>query len=218
MARLLRAFLDQPPRPPGATAPGRGRYKAEDPQGESEKGSFTMNTAASRDAYGSLIEPTTLKIQRLLPGPIERVWAYVTDSELRRKWLAAGNMEMKAGTPFEFVWRNDELSDPPGKRPEGFGEEHRMQSRITELDPPRRISFTWSDTGDVSIELETKGKEVLLTLIHRRLPNRNYMLRVSAGWHMHLDVLVARANGRESDPFWDGWLRLTKEYDRRLPA
>jgi hypothetical protein len=35
---------------------------------------------------------------------------------------------------------------------------------------------------------------------------------------MHLDVLVARANGREPDPFWDGWLRLTKEYDRRLPA
>jgi uncharacterized protein YndB with AHSA1/START domain len=177
-----------------------------------------MNAAASRDAYGTLIEPTTLKIQRLLPGPIERVWAYVTDGELRRKWLAAGKMEMKAGTPFEFVWRNDELTNPPGKRPDGFGEEHRMQGRITELDPPKKISFTWADTGDVSIELETKGNEVLLTLIHRRLPNRNYMLRVSAGWHMHLDVLLARANGKEPDPFWDGWLRLTKEYDRRLPA
>jgi len=177
-----------------------------------------MNAAASRDAYGTLIEPTTLKIQRLLPGPIERVWAYLTESDMRRKWLAAGQMEMKVGAPFEFVWRNDELSDPPGKRPEGFGEEHRMQSRITELDPPRKISFTWSESGDVSIELETKGDGVLLTLIHRRLPNRNYMLRVSAGWHMHLDVLVARANGREPGPFWDGWLRLTKEYDRRLPA
>jgi uncharacterized protein YndB with AHSA1/START domain len=177
-----------------------------------------MNAAASRDAYGTLIEPTTLKIQRLLPGPIERVWAYVTDGELRRKWLAAGTMEMKAGTPFEFVWRNDELTSPPGKRPDGFAEEHRMAGRITELDPPRKISFTWADTGDVSIELETRGKDVLLTLVHRRLPNRNYMLRVSAGWHMHLDVLVARANGKDPDPFWDGWLRLTGEYDRRLPA
>jgi uncharacterized protein YndB with AHSA1/START domain len=177
-----------------------------------------MNAAASRDAYGTLIEPTTLKIQRLLPGPIERVWAYLTESDMRRKWLAAGKMEMKIGAPFEMVWRNDELTNPPGKRPDGFGEEHRMQGRITELDPPRKISFTWSETGDVSIELETRGSEVLLTLIHRRLPNRDYMLRVSAGWHMHLDVLVARANGREPDPFWDGWLRLTKEYDRRLPA
>jgi len=177
-----------------------------------------MNAAASRDAYGTLIEPTTLKIQRLLPGPIERVWAYLTESDMRRKWLAAGQMEMKVGSLFEFVWRNDELSDPPGKRPEGFGEEHRMQSRITELDPPRKISFTWSESGDVSIELETKGKEVLLTLIHRRLPNRNYMLRVSAGWHMHLDVLVARANDTEPPLFWDGWARLHEEYDHWLPT
>ena len=42
------------------------------------------------------------------------------------------------------------------------------------------------------------------TPIHRRLPNRNYVLRVSAGWHMHLDVLVARASGgKEPDPFWE---------------
>lgn len=176
-----------------------------------------MNAAASRDAYGSLIEPTTLKIQRLLPGPIERVWAYVTDGELRRKWLAAGKMEMKTGTSFEFVWRNDELTNPPGNKPEGFGEEHRMDSRITELDPPRKISFTWRDSGDVTIELEERGKDVLLTLIHRRLPSRSTMLMVGAGWHMHLDVLVARARGEEPAPFWDGWLKLKQDYDRRLP-
>ena len=176
-----------------------------------------MNAAATRDAYGTLIEPTTLKIQRLLPGPIERVWAYLTDSELRRKWLAAGKMEMKAGTPFELVWRNDELTNPPGNKPEGFGAEHRMASRITEFDPPRKIAFTWNGSGDVSIELEAKGDEVLLTLIHRRLPSRSTMLMVGAGWHMHLDVLVARARGEEPPPFWDGWLRLKQEYDRRLP-
>jgi uncharacterized protein YndB with AHSA1/START domain len=176
-----------------------------------------MNAAASRDAYGTLIEPTTLKIQRLLPGPIERVWAYLTDSDMRRKWLAAGKMELKVGAPFEFVWRNDELTNPPGNKPEGFGEEHRMQSRITELDPPRKITFTWNDSGDVTIELEAKGKDVLLTLVHRRLPNRNTMLMVGAGWHMHLDVLVARARGEEPPPFWDGWLKLKQDYDRRLP-
>ena len=59
-----------------------------------------MNDAATLDAYGVLIEPTTLKIQRLLPGPIERVWAYLTESDLRRQWLAAGEMEMKVGAPF----------------------------------------------------------------------------------------------------------------------
>jgi uncharacterized protein YndB with AHSA1/START domain len=49
-----------------------------------------MTELASLDTYGALIEPTTVKIQRLLPGPIERVWAYLTESDLRRQWLAAG--------------------------------------------------------------------------------------------------------------------------------
>ncbi len=165
-----------------------------------------------------LIEPATLKIQRLLPGPIERVWAYLTESELRRQWLAAGQMEMKVGAPFEFVWRNDELTDPPGERPTGFSEEFRLESRITELDPPRKLAFTWGNTGDVSFELEPEGSEVLLTVIHRRVPDRATLLNVSAGWHMHLDMLVARIMDNEPGPFWDGFSRLKTEYERRLPA
>ena len=178
-----------------------------------------MNARATPDAYGTLIEPATLKIQRLLPGPIERIWAYLTESDLRRKWLASGEMQMKVGAPFELVWRNDELTNPPGQKPPGFGDEHRMQSRITELDPPRKLSFTWGNNGDVTIELAPAGNRVLLTLIHRRLADRNMTLMVGAGWHMHLDILVARASGTEPEQsFWDGWSRLKQEYDKRVPA
>jgi uncharacterized protein YndB with AHSA1/START domain len=177
-----------------------------------------MTKSETPDAYGALIEPATLKIERLLPGPIERVWAYLTESELRRQWLAAGQMEMRVGTPFEFVWRNDELTNPPGQRPSGFGDEHRMQSQIIEFDPPRKLAITWQGSGNVSFELEPKGNKVLLTVIHRRLPDRATLLKVGAGWHMHLDVLVARATGEQPAPFWDGWSRLQKEYDRRMPA
>jgi uncharacterized protein YndB with AHSA1/START domain len=74
-----------------------------------------MTEAATlKNPYGALTEPTTLEIQRLLPGPIERIWAYLTESEMRRKWLAAGDMEMRVGALFELVWRNDELTNPPG--------------------------------------------------------------------------------------------------------
>ena len=107
-------------------------------------------------------------------------------------------MEMKVGAPFELVWRNDELTNPPGQRPPGFSDEHRMQSRIIELDPPRKLAFAWEGSGDVSFELEPKGDEVLLTVIHRRLPDRATLLRVGAGWHAHLDVLVARATGKRA--------------------
>jgi uncharacterized protein YndB with AHSA1/START domain len=168
--------------------------------------------------YGALAEPATLKIERLLPGPIERVWAYLTESDLRRQWLAGGQMTMKADAAFELVWRNDELTNPPGQRPPGFSEEHRMQSRITELAPPHKLAITWGNTGGVSFELEPKGNKVLLTVIHRRLPDRATMLNVSAGWHMHLDILAARAGGKEPAPFWDGFSRLKTEYGRRLPA
>jgi uncharacterized protein YndB with AHSA1/START domain len=176
-----------------------------------------MTKLATPDAYGVLTEPATLKIQRLLPGPIERVWAYLTESELRRQWLAAGEMEMKAGASFELVWRNDELTSPPGQRPSGFSAEHRMQSRITEFDPPRKLAITWGNTGGVSFELEPAGSEVLLTVIHRRVLDRATLLKVSAGWHMHLDLLAARSAGKEPEPFWDGWSRLQKEYARRIP-
>ncbi|TCR91145.1 SRPBCC family protein [Rhizobium sp. BK376] len=177
-----------------------------------------MTDIASPSAYGMLTEPATMKIQRLLPGPIERIWAYLTDGDLRRQWLAAGQMEMKVGAPFELVWRNNELTNPPGHRPSGFSDEHRMESHIVELEPPHKLTFTWGNGGEVSFELEEKDAGVLLTVIHRRLPDRAITLMVGAGWHMHLDILVARVTATEPEPYWDGWSRLRADYDRMLPA
>ena len=177
-----------------------------------------MSELATLDAYGALTEPATLTIERMLPGPIERCWAYLTQSDLRRQWLAAGEMDLTVGAPFELVWRNDELSDPPSERPEGFPEEHRMESRVTELDPPRRLAIAWGRSGNVSFELEPRGDEVLLTVVHRRLPDRDTALKIAAGWHSHLDVLVAGMNGRPRPAFWESWSALHKEYGRRLPG
>ncbi len=168
--------------------------------------------------FGVLSEPATLTIRRLLPGPIERVWAYLTDGDLRRKWLASGEMNLSVGAPFTLTWRNDELSDPPGKRPEGFGEEHSMECRILALEPPRNLTFTWGQSSEVSFLLAPKGEEVELTVVHRRLPDRRTMLMVGPGWHSHLDILVARLNGRQPAPFWDSWLTLKTEYEQRLSA
>ncbi|MDB5444371.1 MAG: ATPase [Phenylobacterium sp.] len=178
-----------------------------------------MTETMTLDAYGALTdEPMTLRIQRSLPGPIDRVWAYLTENNLRRQWLASGEMELKAGAPFELVWRNDELTTPPGERPEGMPVENRMQTQITQIDPPRLLAFTWRGSSDVTFELEPRGDEVLLTVTHRRLPDRSTLLKVAAGWHTHLDILVARARGREPAPLWTTWSRLHAEYDARLPA
>ena len=177
-----------------------------------------MSASPGIDVFGVISAPATLKIQRMLPGPIERVWRYLTDGDLRRRWLAAGRMEQEVGAPFELVWRNDELTQPPGSRPTGFPEEQRMQSRITEIDAPRRRGITWGEGGEVTFELESRSDGVLLTVVHRRLPDRDTTLMVGAGWHMHLDILAARLAGAAPEPFWDGWSRLRAEYDVRLAS
>lgn len=177
-----------------------------------------MNDLTTLDAYGALIEPDSLEFRRLLPGPIERVWAYLTESDLRRRWLAAGEMDLKAGAEFELVWRNDELTDPPGQRPEGFGDEHRMTGRVIEADPPRRLVHTFGAASEVSYELAPAGDRVLLTVRHHRAPDRGALLSVSTGWHAHLAVLEALLEGRKPAPHWDVFSRLKAEYDRRLPA
>jgi uncharacterized protein YndB with AHSA1/START domain len=168
------------------------------------------------NSYGEMIEPTTLKIQRVLPGSAERVWEYLTKSELRRQWLASGNMEAKAGAPFELTWRNNELTTPPGKTPEGFGAEHTMKSQIIEWDPPRKLAFTWGSGGDVTFTLEPRGERTLLTVVHTGLVDRGIRTKVGPGWHAHLDVLAARMGGVEPEPFWDHWSRLQKEYEKRV--
>ena len=93
-----------------------------------------------------------------------------------------------------------------------------MESRIIELDPPRKLVFNWGkDDSDVSMVLEPRGEKVLLTVVHRRLPTRGMMVGVSTGWHAHLDMLAVRLSGETSEPFWDHFSRLRAEYDRRIP-
>ena len=46
---------------------------------------------------------------------------------------------------------------------------------------------------------------MLLTLIHRRVPDRATLLNVSAGWHMHLDISpLARQAGSRNRSGTDG--------------
>lgn len=175
-----------------------------------------MTTALTQDNFGVLTEPATLTIERRLPGPVERVWSYLTDSDLRRQWMAAGAMEEKVGAPVEFIWRNDELTDPPGARPEGFAEEHRMTCEVTAIDVPHLLSISWGNTGGVTFTLQEKGDEVLLTVVHRRIEDPAVRLNVSAGWHAHIDVLDARLRGRTPAPHWDNWTALRSLYAERL--
>lgn len=165
------------------------------------------------DDFARMQDGRTLVIQRWLPDPVDRIWRYLTDSDLRQTWLAAGQMDLTPGAEMELVWRNDGLSAAQDPRPEGFPAEQRMQSRVIAVDPMRRLCFAWG-AGDVTFDLEPKGDKVLLTLTHRGLDAAP--LGVAAGWHTHLDILSARAGDRAAPSFWSAWTGLRAVYQARL--
>ncbi len=168
--------------------------------------------------FGQVISPRTIEMQRLLPGPIERIWDYLTKSDLRRQWLASGEMDLKVGAECDLVWHHDETTTPPGARPDGVNPESHLPSRITVCEPPHKLGFMfWSDS-EVIFELKPAGTKVLLILTHRNLPSRGMMVGVSTGWHAHLDVLTARVSDEKIENFWDHWRAYKELYEQRIPA
>src|SRR5258708_32453650 len=76
------------------------------------------STATEKNATATLVEPGTVKMERLLPGPVERVWAYLTESDKRAKWLAAGEFDLRLGGAIRLEFDNSKLphdSDAPAK-------------------------------------------------------------------------------------------------------
>jgi uncharacterized protein YndB with AHSA1/START domain len=176
---------------------------------------------AATDDYGTITEAGTIRFERLLPGPMERVWSYLVEPEKRRLWLADGPMDLREGGEMELVWHNSELTRPDEEIPERFepyAGEHRMKARVLRVEPPHLLVHSWDKDAEVEYQLAERGDKVLLTLINRRLPNRAEMLGVSGGWHTHLEVLAARLEGRELPRFWDTVARVEKEYEERIPA
>ena len=169
--------------------------------------------------YGKLIEPGTIRFERLLPGPIELVWEYLTDSDKRGLWFASGTMEPRAGGKVAFSFDNASLSPdktPPPEKYKGRGQVT-IHHTIIRFVPPRFLSMTWGDEknpSEVSFELTAEGERVRLILIHRRLPDRSSMVNVGAGWHTHLDVLSDRLNGRSSPAFWTLYSGMEEYYEK----
>ena len=173
------------------------------------------------DKYGVVIAPNTIRFERVLPGPIERVWAYLTESEKRAKWLASGAMDLYVGGEVELFWLHTTLdTTKPDEPPEKYKNGHYMKAKITRFEPPHVLGYTWGAREDalseVVFELSERGNEVLLVLTHHRLPNQHDLLGVSGGWHTHLDTLVEHLNGRTAPAFWGRHAVLDAEYKQRM--
>jgi uncharacterized protein YndB with AHSA1/START domain len=175
--------------------------------------------------YGAIVEDGTVRLERVLPGPIETVWAYLTDSDKRGEWLAPGPMDLRVGGRVELNFHHADLTPHVETIPEthrSMENGHTMTGVVTRCEPPRLLAYTWSEeTGghsEVAFELSPRGDDVLLVLTHRRLGARAMMVSVAAGWHAHVGILIDKMHGRKPAPFWATYERLAKDYERRLCA
>ncbi|HEV2483586.1 MAG TPA: SRPBCC domain-containing protein [Puia sp.] len=168
------------------------------------------------EQYGILTAPDTLRFERTLPGPIGKVWAYLTESDKRGLWLAKGEMELVEGGKVELQFVHQELSPIPGATPEKFRDVNcSFTGKVLRINAPYLLAFTWDGGSEVSFELEPEqGNLVRLTVTHRKLTPEQYS--TAPGWHTHLDILDARLHGKTTDNFWKIFLQLEAAYQKRL--
>jgi uncharacterized protein YndB with AHSA1/START domain len=170
---------------------------------------------------GQLIEPGTLRIERTLPAPIERVWAYLTDPEKRATWLAGGTMAQEAGGVFELRFEHTKLTDEEApERFAGYRKPHLQKSRLVRSEAPTLLTISWDEgpaPSEVTFELTPQGdNSTQLVLTHRRLADRKETLSVAGGWHAHLDVLIDVVQGKKPQGFWSNLEAVEKAYEAQL--
>lgn len=176
---------------------------------------------------GQFTAPGEIRFQRLLPGPIERVWAYLVDSDKRSRWLARGPIEPRVGGTVRLEFHNLKLSAPGEVIPpkyagcceDGVG----FTGRVTRWEPPRVLAHTWTEVdgtaSEVTYELTAQRDEVLLVLVHRRLgDNRDVLCSIGGGWHTHLALLLAELAGTPKPSFWSTHVAHERIYEQLLDA
>jgi len=173
--------------------------------------------------YGERLDDTTVRFERLLPGPIERVWAYLTESDKRARWLCAGDTESCVGGHVDMLFHNESLSSAEDiPRPEKYRDlpaEIAFSGTVTRYEPPNVLAHTWDfeeELSEVCYELTERDDKVLLVLTHRKLHSDDTVLSVSGGWHTHLDILEDVLEGRAPKPFWKTHTAFEAEYATRL--
>jgi uncharacterized protein YndB with AHSA1/START domain len=168
---------------------------------------------------GTSTEQGTVRLERLLPGPIERLWAYLTESDKRATWFAGGTFDLRVGGRADLHFDHAKISSEkrPADRPKDMKCD--FTGTITRLEPPRLLSYTFDAAGpesEVTFELEPRGKDVLLVVTHRRIVDRKTINNFAGGWDAHLGILADRLNGVEPRPFWTTHAKLKREYEARL--
>lgn len=148
----------------------------------------------------------TIRFVRVLDAPVETVWRYLTDAELRGRWFASGPLEQKAGGTVDLLFDHDNLSADAVPYPEKYKAHHcaRGQETVVAIDPPHMLAFSWDGgkEGVARFELTAEGERTRLTLTHSGISGPAPMANFGGGWHSHLAVLQGVLRGEPVRDFW----------------
>jgi uncharacterized protein YndB with AHSA1/START domain len=141
-------------------------------------------------AKGEMSSVPCVTFTRLLAGPIDRVWAHITDTRLLPAWFGEDSrIEPRQGGAVHLLGGH-------------------IRGTVTQWQPPRKLIYTWNvfDPGDgpevvsrypesyPTFELAPSGAEVVLTFKHFPILER-FIAQNAMGWHTMLDVLAATLRG-----------------------
>jgi uncharacterized protein YndB with AHSA1/START domain len=147
-------------------------------------------------------ETTSVEREITIAARPETVWQFLVDPSKATRWMGqAASFDPRPGG----VYRVDVI---PG---------HTASGEFVELDPPRRLVFTWGwepgenganpvppGSSTIEIELLPAGDGTTLRFAHRGLPSTEAAESHAHGWDHYLARLGVAAGG--GDPGADPWL------------
>jgi uncharacterized protein YndB with AHSA1/START domain len=138
-------------------------------------------------------EKLSLEIKRVIKAPRDRVYAAWTDPAQLKQWFGPEKVqtrdliaETRVGGKFRWDLTNSE------------GEKMRCLGEYRELQPGKKIVFTWkwdddedweNHTSIVTVELSDAEGGTELRLTHEQLPNEASRDGHTGGWNSALDKL-----------------------------
>ena len=165
---------------------------------------------------GAILDLHTVEFKRLLPGPIDLAWDYLTKPELLKTWFNDVTLEPRVGGAIEVRF---------GKEGSCSGGVHGV---IREFRRPHVLSFSWNqrraqpdgssksmDEGVVRFELAERGDKVLLTLHHTGIPTKE-LPNYGGGWHAYVDSLESRLSGKGAIDAMETFQHLRPRYEDKV--
>jgi uncharacterized protein YndB with AHSA1/START domain len=139
---------------------------------------------------GEMSRVPCVTFTRVLPGPIENVWAFISDTKLLPQWFGDDSrIEPRQGGAVSLMGGH-------------------IRGVVTQWQPPNKLIYTWnvfepgapadavSDYPESypTFELAARGQDVLLSFTHFPILER-FVPQNAMGWHTMLDLISAAARG-----------------------